>query len=77
MKLKIVQPEVEKKDDDVIELWLEYTSLDNVWLCSRKGDNVAREIRIDTSGDICAQTDGCFKHCRSLQSNDNLRSIYS
>jgi hypothetical protein len=24
MKLKIVQPEVDKKDEDVIELWLEY-----------------------------------------------------
>ena len=54
MKLKIVQPEVEKKDEDVIELWLEYDpqTAEEVRLFSRKHGKKCVEATINTEGGI-------------------------
>jgi hypothetical protein len=77
MKLKIVQPEIEKKEEEEIELYLEYSSYQDVYLCSRKNGHVCREILIDRSRDVCIIVDGPFVVDREMSSESNLRRVYS
>jgi hypothetical protein len=52
MKLKIVQPKVEREEEDEIELWLEKSKNGSVNLFSKRGNHITIELKLDENGTI-------------------------
>ena len=75
MKLKIVQPEAVKKDEDVIEFYLKYDTYGNVCLISNRGGNTHEELWINDQLSIVVPMKTLQVNTQPLRKDSNLESI--